>query len=205
MKFVVKGKFKSLDDLPNAELPANAKCYEEPDDLDEITMQAMKYGFMALGIAIAAYLGKYFGAGFDNIHILPLILGIPASYLMIIPHEILHGICYPRGAIVEIWSAIDHGMFFVTSGYPISKARFIWMSLFPSILFGLIPLIIVIFMPVSWWEDFLFSFAASNLVHGAGDYLNVVNTFKQVPKKAKVANSGIHTYWWEEKDVPDSK
>lgn len=200
MKFVKKGKCKSLDDLPEAELPENAVCYEEPETLEDISMTAVKYSLMALGLAFAAGLGKAVGNGFD-VHIGYVFLGWILSYLAIIPHELLHGIWYPRGSVVEIWSSIENGLFFVTCCDAVSKSRFILMSIFPSLIFGIIPVIVYIFIPETIWASMLFGFGAANVSNGGGDYLNIHNTIKQVPAGAMIANSGVHTYWWKKEKI----
>ncbi len=199
MKFVMKGKFTSYEDLPDADLPENAVCYEEPGEMEEIAIASVKYSLLGFGLCLGAFFGKNIGDGFD-VHIPALFAGWLASYLVLIPHELMHGIWYPNGAEVEIWSALRQGLLFVTSSAPVSRGRFLWMSLFPTLVFGIIPAALYIFLPVSWWTDFLFGFGASNVMHGGGDFLNIHNTLQQVPKKAMVANSGIHTYWWENKD-----
>ena len=76
------------------------------------------------------------------------------------------------------------------------------MSLFPSMIFGLIPLIIWVFIPESYAiSEVVLSFATFSLFSGAGDYINVINAIRQMPKGKVTQLSGFNSYWYmEERD-----
>lgn len=77
------------------------------------------------------------------------------------------------------------------------------MSLMPSIVFGLLPLILWLFIPEhNQISNFLLCFGSINLLVGAGDYLNVFNALVQMPKGAVTQMSGFHSYWYL-KDNPE--
>ncbi len=44
--------------------------------------------------------------------------------------------------------------------------------------------------------QFLGVFGALAISMGAGDYMNVFNAIRQVPKDARIYSSGIHSYWY---------
>ncbi len=119
------------------------------------------------------------------------------AILMIIPHEFLHAIVFPKGEKVELWASPMALAVFVVSTAPISKGRFIFLSLLPNIVFGLIPLIIWILLPQNLAiTEIVFSFASLSLLLGVGDYLNVFNAARQMPKGAIQQLSGMNSYWY---------
>ncbi len=68
----------------------------------------------------------------DVLNIFGIIL-IPFS---ILPHEYLHAIFFPKDAEVEMWYSIKQRLALVTSNTAITKKRFIFLSIFPNIVFG---------------------------------------------------------------------
>ena len=208
MRFVYKGKFDgNYDNLPRAELPDSAVCYEEPDNIKEITVIATKLGIVLIvPVIIAAAVKGYiaFKAGYSGIDIIDsfMVMVFPAVILFFIslfPHELIHGICWPGDAEVGIYNALRQGVLFVTSTEPMTKKRFIWMSAAPNIVFGIIPFIIFVIMPFGTKaSSFMGWFSLCSLSGAGGDLMNIINTIKQVPDGSMVAMSGIHTYWYME-------
>ncbi|MCL1787401.1 MAG: DUF3267 domain-containing protein [Defluviitaleaceae bacterium] len=80
---------------------------------------------------------------------------------------------------------------------PISKARFIWLSLFPNIVLGWLPLAVWAFMPFHpVLSNGLFVFGMLATVCGAGDYYNAYNAARQMPKGSMQQLSGMNSYWF---------
>ena len=74
-----------------------------------------------------------------------------------------------------------------------SKARFVFMSLLPNIIFGCIPYAAWLVNHDLVWLGVM---GAACLGMGAGDYINVFNALTQMPKGAKTFMSGTHSYWY---------
>lgn len=208
MRFVYKGKFDgNYDNLPKADLPESAVCYEEPEDIKEISKIATKLGIGLIipVIAIGAIKGFItYGTGnltLDAVDSFMVVL-IPAFIVFLLslfPHELIHGLCWPGNAEVGIYNALRQGVLFVTSTEPMTKKRFIVMSAAPNIVFGVIPLLIFIIMPFgNKFSAFMLWFSLCSFSGAGGDLMNILNTIKQVPDGAMVAMSGIHTYWYLE-------
>lgn len=90
-------------------------------------------------------------------------------------------------------------MAFVISTKPISKRRFIFLSLLPNIVFGWIPLLIWAFMPYdAAVSNILLPFSIICITFGVGDYLNVWNAMRQMPKNSMQVLSGFNSYWYIE-------
>jgi len=198
MKIVWKGKFTDMQQLPVGDLPANAVKFKEPETLPELGRAASKFLIpVVIIILFAAYIKIRLGG---SVHFPDAfnIWGILLALLMIIPHELLHAIAFPRHAEVQVWHSLRNGMAFVTSTCPMTKARFIFLSLLPNIIFGFLPLLIWILLPAEFSQtaEILLSFATLSLVMGVGDFLNVYNAITQVPNHAMVQLSGFHSYWY---------
>lgn len=124
-------------------------------------------------------------------------LGAIASLVASIPHEYLHALCFRKTAY--IYTNLKQGMLFVTGPEDMSKGRFVFMSLLPSIVFGLIPLIL-------GWQIhnvFLTTLGIFSLTMGAGDYYNVFNALRQMPAGARTYLHGFHSWWYI--PAPDTK
>ncbi|EGT3600618.1 MAG: DUF3267 domain-containing protein [Clostridium perfringens] len=198
MKLIWKGKFNGVEDLPIGELPKNAVRFEEPESAEELAKETRRFLipvviFLLIVIFLRIKINGFFGVS-DVINIFGIIL-IPFS---ILPHEYLHAIFFPKDAEVEMWYSIKQRLALVTSTTAITKQRFIFLSLFPNIVFGFLPLIIWIFIPsyMSFISGILFTFGFISLIMGVGDFMNIYNTIKQVPKGAMTQISGFNSYWF---------
>ena len=198
LKLIWKGKFNGVEDLPIGELPKNAVRFEEPESAEELAKETRRFLipvviFLLIVIFLRIKINGFFGVS-DVINIFGIIL-IPFS---ILPHEYLHAIFLPKDAEVEMWYSIKQRLALVTSTTAITKKRFIFLSLFPNIVFGFLPLIIWIFIPsyMSFISGILFTFGFISLIMGVGDFMNIYNTIKQVPKGAMTQISGFNSYWF---------
>lgn len=86
-------------------------------------------------------------------------------------------------------------MLFVVGTEPMSKGRFIFMSMLPNIVFGIIPYALGMIFP-QLKALTLFGMLCTSM--GAGDYYNVFNALRQVPKNGRVYMSGMRSYWYVE-------
>ena len=198
LKLIWKGKFKGVEDLPIGELPKNAVRFEEPETAEELAKETRRFLipvviFLLIVIFLRIKTNGFFGVS-DVLNIFGVIL-IPFS---ILPHEYLHAIFFPKDAEVEMWYSIKQRLALVTSTTAITKKRFIFLSLFPNIVFGFLPLIIWIFIPsyLSFISGILFTFGFISLIMGVGDFMNIYNTIRQVPKGAMTQISGLNSYWF---------
>ena len=114
-----------------------------------------------------------------------------ASLLTMVPHEFLHGICY-KGK-VYLYTNLKQLMLFVVGEDHMSKWMFIFMCMLPNIIFGFIPFIL--FLVNTKWV-FLGYLGAMCISYGMGDYYNVWNTIRQVPKNGLVFAKGHNSYWY---------
>jgi hypothetical protein len=196
MKLIYKGKYKGVvEEFESSKNIKNAVKYKEADTLEEmakiITIPANILQFVLLAIT-------FFIIGFDDIDnsMLMMVISFGLSLLTMIPHELLHGICYKNK--VYLYTNLKQLMLFVVGEDHLTKYKFIFMCLFPNIVFGFIPFVLFLINNELLILGFLGSMCIS---YGMGDYYNVWNTIRQVPKNGLVFSRGHNSYWY----VPKNK
>ncbi len=198
MKLIYCGRYTGENQLPRADLPPSAVRFREPEDTAALNLAAMKWSLLALAAAAALGVvtiplrgGLVLGAGFW------FMAGFAASFLTLLPHELLHGLCFGRGAEVHLFVSPKDLMAFVVCTRPVSKARFILMSLLPNLIFGWLPFLLWCLTPYSGaGSDILLWFSSCCISFGGGDYLNVWNALRQMPRGSVQQISGFHSYWY---------
>ena len=191
MKLIYKGKYNGVvEEFESSKNIKNATKYREADSLEEmakiITIPANILQFILLAIT-------FFIIGFDDIDnsMLMMVISFGLSLLTMIPHELLHAICYKKD--VYLYTNLKQLMLFVVGEDHMSKWKFIFMSMLPNIVFGFIPFILFLF---NTKLVFLGMLGAMCISYGMGDYYNVWNTIIQVPSNGIVFSKGHNSYWY---------
>ena len=188
MKLIYKGKFNGNENsLPSGEPVEGAVQFKEADSMNDF---AKKVNLLAVGILVVAFGAVILRAVIADAEPFSF-WGYLLAMLTLFPHELLHGICFKEE--VYLYTNWKQGMLFVTGPEHMTKARFIFMSLLPNLLFGFVPLVLFLLNP-NWTA--LGTMGAMAVSMGAGDYYNVWNALTQVPKGGMVYNQGFHTYWY---------
>lgn len=197
MKFVYKGKYSGDEStLAQREHPEGYVPYKEPNSMKKL---ALLLNGISIVVLFFMFWLTYMILSKNGIEInkmdfsyfMWLYAGLLASLIALIPHELLHAICFKE----EVWmfQNLKQGMLFVVGTEDMSKLRFIFMSMLPNIIFGFIPYLIFIINPNL---IFFGIFGLASICSGVGDYMNVFNTIFQVPKGGIVYMSGMHSYWY---------
>lgn len=204
MKLVWRGKFSNNAELGlSSTLPDHAIKFKEPATLGKFLMQALVFILPALALVLALSMLKTSIYGAHSVVIgKESLIGMLLATLALVPHELMHAALYPANAPVEVWYSPKHMAAFVYCLAPVSKSRFMLLGMLPNIILGLIPMVAWVFVPLHlvFLSNNLFAFALLNILSGIGDYLNVYNAYRQVPKHGIVQNSGLHSYWYTEGD-----
>ena len=198
MKLIYRGRYTGESQLPRADLPPGAVPFREPADTAALNLAAMKWSLLALAAAAALGVvtiplrgGLVLGAG------LWFVVGFAASFLTLLPHELLHGLCFGRGAEVHLFVSPKDLMAFVVCTRPVSRGRFILMSLLPNLVFGWLPFLVWCVTPYAGMgSDVLLWFSFCCISFGGGDYMNVWNALRQMPRGSVQQISGFHSYWY---------
>jgi len=198
VKLIYKGKYENEEQLSKGTLPSNAVKFKEPETPDKLNLVASLFALPAILLAALIMLGSAFMHGRLNLQIDHyMFIGMLIAFLTIFPHEILHAICFGKGVEVELYIAPKKLMLFVFSTQPITKMRFIWMSLCPNVVFGWFPLVLWAVLPYGdIYSNLLFAVSIISILFGVGDYLNVYNAVRQMPKGSMQQLSGFNSYWY---------
>lgn len=122
----------------------------------------------------------------------PIWIGGVLFLLSVLPHELLHACCFRGDVYLYTW--LSRGLVFVTGPEDMSKARFIFMSLLPNLVFGVLPFSVFLMVPRL---AALGAFGVFAISAGFGDYINVFNALRQMPKGARTYLYGFHSYWYQ--------
>ena len=190
MKLHYKGAYDlNPESLPHGEHPPGAVPFREAKDSKTLSILANALSLLImLLLAIPAFFRcrEYLPAS-----PLQLSLGCLASLLVFFPHELLHAVCFRED--VYLYTNWKQGMLFVLGPETMSKGRFIFMSLLPNLVFGVIPYILGMLFPKLVFAAALGVLATSM---GAGDYYNVFNAATQMPKGSRTYLYKFHSYWY---------
>ncbi len=185
MKLTYKKKFDGdPNSLPHGEHKPNAVKFKEFDDPKKLAIFA---NGLSIVIMIVFAIPVFLRWGFFE----STIIGAVLPVLTLFPHEILHGICFKDE--VYLYTNWAQGMLFVVGPEEMSRKRFIFMSLLPNIVFGLIPYLLS-FLTIKL--AFLGVSGALCIAMGAGDYYNVFNALTQMPKGARTYLHKFNSYWF---------
>ena len=199
---VIGGKLTNEQQLiESSVLPANAVQFEEGEDITEVLKTGGLIGLPILIVMLGAGIHRLsnldckvtFDFKFACIAIATIILFKIFIYI----HEIIHCMFYPLKGRKVIWNDVKSGAY---CDMEVSKIRFIIISLAPAVIIGLFSYALwYIFVPVLMNEIALcwLLFSWISVAVSVGDFTNIYNTIKQVPKGAKVKNYGYHSYWIE--------
>lgn len=191
MKLHYMGKYDmNLDELPKREPVPNAVPFDEAQDtkaLSKITTVWSLILLVAFGV-IAFFRCREF---LHFTSLFSIYLAFLCSFLTLLPHELLHALCFKKD--VYLYTHFRRGMCFIIGTESMSKARFIFLSLLPNILFGFLPYLVGMFIPKC---VFITAFGLACISMGCGDYYNVYNALKQMPKGSRTYMSGFHSYWY---------
>lgn len=199
------GYYKEESQLINdATLPAGAVQFKEGDNLSSIFILGAMVGmpFILSIIFLAYFKMKEVNYGYTfELNSVTIITYLVACLIMVASlfvHEFIHAILFPLKAEKTIWFYPQQGALFVYCNALVSKIRFVVICLAPAFILGVIPFVFwyvfakQIQMPYSYA---IVVISIANVVASVGDFANVYNAIRQVPKGAKIFNYGFHTFW----------
>ena len=190
MKLHYKGAYDlNPESLPHGEHQPGAVPFREAKDSKTLSILA---NALSLVIMLLLAIPAFFRCReYLLVSPLQLSLGCLASLLVFFPHELLHAVCFRED--VYLYTNWKQGMLFVLGPETMSKGRFIFMSLLPNLVFGVIPYILGMLFPKLVFAAALGVLATSM---GAGDYYNVFNAATQMPKGSRTYLYKFHSYWY---------
>ena len=188
MKLHYMGRFSGdPSTLPHGEHKPGAVPFKEPQDPKKLAMVANGIALALLVVLLAAAALRG-GAHYSFVQFL---LGWLLGMAILFPHELLHAVCFQED--VYLYTNWRQGMLFVVGPEDMSRARFVFMSLLPNLVFGLVPYLVGMAFPRLF---FLLIWGAIALSMGAGDYYNVFNALTQMPKGARTYLYQFNSWWY---------
>lgn len=190
MKLIYKSEYDgNPDHLPTNGIKEGSVKFKE---IDDITKAGLLFNVIAAIIMIILIIILMIRYSFLTIIDSPaFMIGVIGSLVVLFPHELLHALCFKEE--VYLYTAWKKGMLFVLGLEPMTKKRFIFMSLLPNLVFGFIPY----FLALTILQlSFLGVFGALCIGMGAGDYYNVFNALTQMPKGSYAYMHKMNTYWY---------
>ncbi len=198
MKLHYKGKYDlNPESLPHGEHKPGAVKFKEVDNSAKLALIANGIALIILIpmfiFAVVRAYGNLANAFTDNLIYVSGIIFVTgiATFPFLFIHELFHALCFKED--VYMYTNWKQGMLFISGTEDMSKGRFVFMSLLPNIILGVIPYIIGMIFPELF---FLAAFGALMTSSGAGDYYNVFNAITQMPKGARVYMYCFNSYWY---------
>lgn len=188
MRLHFNGKYNlDPDSLPHGEHKAGAVKFNEPNSTAEFSRMVGKYSLFLLAVLVTALLYKY-----RSLPTEAWLIGGLLFLVSLFPHELLHAVCFKGD--VYLYTNLLQGMLFVVGPEDMSRGRFVFMSLLPNIVFGLIPYVLALVLPDLGW---LGVFGMLSLTVGIGDFYNIKNALTQMPKNARCYLYKFNSYWYQ--------
>ncbi len=190
MKLHYKGKFSGEEaSLPHGAHHDGAVQFREPEAKKFTLIANAGAILLALLLLVPFFFraSSYFSAR-SMIHLYGACL---LFFVTLLPHEILHALCFRGDVYLYTW--FKRGALFVVGPEDMSKGRFVFMSLLPNLVFGLIPFVVFMIWPKA---IILGMFGLMAISAGFGDYINVFHALTQMPKGARTYLYGFHSYWY---------
>lgn len=196
MNIVFQGKYQREKQFKRKRLPEDATRFSKPISVSKTIVAGGWVSFPLLMLSTAILAFKI--VTFPQLNLLMLLvaslLGVTVSYF----REIVRALSFPWSMKVELWSNKKDGALFIYFDQPISRGRFMWVSFVPNLFLGVIPFILFAFGLLNFNLNFAMLIGLVSwlmILAGVGDYLNVYNTLKYIPKEAKILRYGYHFYW----------
>jgi len=188
-------KENEIEKYQKGELDSKAVKMKMPKNMSEMMIKALPFLIPAFIIIFASMNIKTYINKQNIVNRQFIVIGAIIGFALLLVHEFLHAIVYPKDANTYIGIAKPI-TFVALASYPLTKKRFIVMCLLPYIL-GIIPLIAFWISPANYTElnGILFGMACMGMASPYPDAYNVYQVIKQVPRNRKVQNYGDDTYY----------
>ena len=159
---------------------------------------AIPFGILPMMICTVAVVMKAYFNQEPPISPIYLIPAIAIGLIIALPlHEFAHAVCYPKEATVWVGLCIRKMAAYAISYDPLTKSRFIVMSIAPAVL-GMIPLIGFFFIPITMKPLLTICMVSAfmGLISPAPDYMDIVSVLRKAPPHALICDlqDGLYAY-----------
>ncbi len=192
MKMKWMGRLDEENTFPKSKIPLNAVQFLEPKWKFECYIPIIP---IIIFILCCVYIKTNFIEEF-TLNIIGIIIGFFLIIPFLIIHEFLHAICLPQESEVQFFYS-SAGFSTVTTS-PIPKLRYIVTLIFPSLVLGIIPLLIWFVIPVKYsiLNSSWFILSIGNLGGAVVDFYNLFHAIKDMPRGSIIQISGFKCYYY---------
>lgn len=179
----LKMSIEDINEYQTGILPENAVKIETPQSIDEMMKKAAPIAVILCVLMFATMLCKTIVYKTVVVSPIFIFIGFCIGFVFLMVHEWLHGIVYPKDALVTIGKIKGKISFVALASYPLKRSRFIIMCLLPFIL-GIVPLLIFVVNPPGYRElnGLMFGMACMGMVSPFPDVYNVIVVLRNTNK-----------------------
>lgn len=134
------GIIKNTAEYQRGDLAQTAKKLGMPASINEMMRKAAPFLIPPLVIIFLSMFLKTFMCGVRVVSFPFVAIGFVVGFALIFVHELLHAVVYPKEATVYIGIMPKQFAAVALASYPLSRVRFVVMSLLPYVL-GIVPLV----------------------------------------------------------------
>ena len=178
-----------IDDIrtfQTGDLPDSAVRIETPRTVDDTIKHAAPIAAVLCLIVSLTVFAKVF---FARAAIAPaaVVIGFAVGLALLIVHELLHAVVYPKAASVTVGKLKRKLTFVALASFPMSRARFILMCLLPFVL-GILPLAVFVLSPAEakWLNGLTFGMACVGMISPYPDVYNVLTVLRKANRTDRI-------------------
>ena len=176
-----------MKEYQRGNISENAVRLNTPHSIDETLKKAAP---ITAVLSIVLFLAMFIKTIVEHdlvINPIAVVFGFIFGFLLLAVHELLHAVVYPKDAKVTVGKLKGKLVFVALASFPMSRFRFILMSLIPFVL-GIIPLLVFVISPAEYKivNGLMFGMAAMGMVSPSADVYNVIIVLCQAKKTDKI-------------------
>lgn len=178
----IKIGIDNLNEYQHGNLPLNAIKLKTPTT-DDIQKKSFP---VAAVLCIIMFISVFCKTWISRTPVMKpvfIIIGVASGIALLLVHEFLHAVVYPKNAVVTIGKLKNKLIFVALASYPLKRSRFVIMCLLPFIL-GIVPLTVFLCSSPEFasLNGIMFGMACIGMVSPYPDVYNVGIVLKQAEK-----------------------
>ncbi|NCB94107.1 MAG: DUF3267 domain-containing protein [Clostridia bacterium] len=180
----------SIDDINRYQtgiLPENAEKIDTPKSIEEMMKKALPIAVVMCVVLVLTMFIKTHISHRVVISPIAFLAGFIIGFALLIMHEWLHAVVYPKKANITIGKINGKMTFVALVSYPLKRSRFIVMCLLPFVL-GIVPLAIFIVNSAEKivLNGLMFGMSCMGMVSPFPDVYNVITVLMKADKKDSI-------------------
>ncbi len=170
---------EDIKEHQKGDLPEQAIKLDTPPTMDEAMKKRIP---IMIATCILLNIILFYEVAYRDLpfQLIAMIPGVVIGWILLIVHELLHAIVYPKEARVTVGKLKGKFLFVALASYPMKRFRFILMCLLPYVL-GVIPLLLFISHvfdnPIM--NGIIFGISIIGMLSPSLDVCNVIVVLKQ--------------------------